>query len=185
MAIARARTGETLAFGILRRRLHIDESMACRWCCPLTHTHAAAHTAPLTPLPPPQRQPLAMERLPCPECAALMSTRRTMQSHYVCIHPTTTLPRQFWNKRRMEAPTLHLQRTARQLARDIRQEFLSTNQLPAAPEESTEPNWRLPAMPRMVCPLCDASVLGRRAIQQHYARHHPQEALPRRFWNEG
>ena len=105
-----------------------------------------------------------------------------MQSQYGCIHPTTTLPRQFWNERWTEAPTLRPQRTARHLARAIRQEFLSTEEPP--PEESIEPNWRLPAMARLVCPLCDAAVLGRRAIQQHYARHHPQEALPRRFWNE-
>jgi len=33
----RLRTGESLEIGILRRRLCIDLSLACRWCCPHAH----------------------------------------------------------------------------------------------------------------------------------------------------
>lgn len=45
LRLCRLRTGESLEVGITRRRLHLDKTMACRWCTPLESQHNPIHNA--------------------------------------------------------------------------------------------------------------------------------------------
>ena len=92
---ARLRTEESLELGIARRRLCMDNSRACRWCCPHAHVHVAAPVPP----PDPAAQPLAKvrafrsgERQACMHCNKSMSNVAHMRLHYSALHPEVPLP---------------------------------------------------------------------------------------------
>ena len=97
--LARARTGESLDFGIFIRRTGQHPTMACRWCHP--------ETCEPTDTPPPISGGwvLSTEPQKCLDCTATLANVKSMRTHYKSKHPSTPLPEKWVSKQRTQPPT--------------------------------------------------------------------------------
>jgi hypothetical protein len=80
--MARLRCGEHLHFGTMRRRLLLDLSASCRWCCPLSApTLLPFATVPHEPLP------LCPDELAqCPYCPQQSKRQTHYKRHWEKVH---------------------------------------------------------------------------------------------------
>ena len=87
---ARLRTGESLDLGIFRRRMQLDLTIACRWCCVVEHVRLA---------PPPPPAPIlavvSTSSQVCPECGNVLCHVAALRGHYARQHPGVALPTQY------------------------------------------------------------------------------------------
>ena len=100
--LARLRVGESLDLGILRRRMHLDRSMACRWCC----SHAHRHKADVADLPPTAPEiVVSTEPQKCLHCAVetWLANTKSIRSHYASQHAGVQLPQKWAAKPRAAA----------------------------------------------------------------------------------
>ena len=89
---ARLRTGESLEIGVFRRRLQLDMTMACRWCCPDAHV---AHPPSADRRTRVRRQVTSTEPRICPQC-------ELEGMHQSCINAATL--RKHYDRKHKQVP---------------------------------------------------------------------------------
>jgi hypothetical protein len=107
--LARIRVGETLEYGIARRRLLLDKSMMCRWCHPEAHVHEEEEPATVQASEKPKR---STDPHNCPVCGVSKPNLRHCRDHVIKVHGLGALPASWISqrsdasrdRRRVEAP---------------------------------------------------------------------------------
>ena len=135
---ARLRTGESLEIGVFRRRLQLDMTMACRWCCPEAHVAHPPSDDRRTRV---QRQITSKEPLICTVCQETCVNAASLRKHYDRRHKNDPYPA--WL---VQSHTAHNKGKTRE---DV------PSAKPAAPSKrssSTPP----PPKKTMTCPYCNA-----------------------------
>ena len=157
---ARLRTGESLELGIFRRRMKLDPSMACRWCCPEAHHDPAS---PPEPTPSTTLKVVSTARQVCPECGTSAADVGKLRAHYVKYHgPDSDHP--------AVLPALFVARH-----RAVPASRPKKNP-PAAPVPPTFP--RVISTAPQVCPACAETYTNAEHLRIHWGSQHRHLPLP-------